>query len=68
MKTNWMKKRKIIAMFSIVALIGGILFLDPNITGNLILEKKIRFNFISLIGILLVTCSVILASYSIIKK
>jgi hypothetical protein len=68
MKTNWMKKRGIIVVFSILSLLGGILFLDPSITGNLILEKKVQFNSLSLIGILLVFCSITLASYSIKKK
>jgi drug/metabolite transporter (DMT)-like permease len=68
MKTEWMKKKRIIAGFSILALIGGILFLDPSITGNLILEKKVQFDFLSLIGILLILGSMVLASYSIKNK
>jgi len=68
MKKNWMKKRGVLAIFSIIALIGGILFLDPSITGNLIFEKKIQFNLISLIGIALVICSIIIALYSIKNK
>jgi hypothetical protein len=68
MKTSWMKKRTIIAGFSILSLAGGILFLDPSVTGNLIFEKKVQFNLVSLIGILLIICSILLASYSIKRK
>ena len=63
-----MKKRGILVIFSIIAILGGILFLDPNITENLILKNKVQFNLISLIGILLVFCSMTLAIYSIKKK
>jgi hypothetical protein len=68
MKSGWIKERKIIAVFAVIALLGGILFLDPGVTGSLILKKKIQFSSLSLIGVILVICSVILASYSLLKK
>ena len=68
-----MKKRKLFktkgvaAVFAAVAFVAGFLFLDKGTTGNVILDNSPSFNAISLIGLLLVFCSAILAVY-IIKK
>lgn len=67
-KENLFKKRKTITLFAIVALIGGFLFLSPNITGGFILEEANSFSLLSLIGLLLISCAIVLATYSLKKK
>ena len=64
---DWFKTKKVIASFAIIALVGGALFLNHSITGNIILSDKYSFNLVSLIGLLLVLCAVILGAY-LIKK
>ena len=64
-KTGWLKTKKVTFSFAIVALIAGFLFLDRSTTGNVILNNNSPFDFVSLIGLLLVFCSAILAVYAI---
>ena len=66
-KVKWFKTKKVAAVFAAVSFVIGFLFLDKGITGNVILDNKYPVDFISLIGLLLVLCSAILAVY-IIKK
>ena len=54
--------------FAIIALISGFLFLNQGITGNVVMDNKYPFNMVSLIGLLLIACSIILGLYSIKKK
>jgi hypothetical protein len=68
MKQNFFKKKTTTSIFSIIAFISGFLFLDSGITGNAILNDKYNFNLLSLIGTLLIFCSLILALYSFRKK
>jgi len=67
-KNILLKRRKIVASFAMVALIGGFLFLSPSITGGFILEKSDSFNPLSLIGLVLIGCAIVLAAYSLKKK
>lgn len=67
-KGNILKTRKAATIFAITALISGFLFLSPSITGGFILEKSDSFSPLSLIGLLLIGCSIILAAYSLKKK
>ena len=67
-KESFFKTRKAIASLAIVALIGGFLFLNRSITGNIILDSENSFSLLSLIGILLISCSVILGAYALKKK
>jgi hypothetical protein len=66
-KVKWFKTKKIAAVFAAVAFVIGFLFLDKGVTGNVILDNKYPVDFISLIGLLLILCSAILAVY-LIKK
>lgn len=66
-KAKWFKIKGIAAIFAVVAFVTGFLFLDKGITGNVILDNKYPVDVISLIGLLLVLCSAILAVY-IIRK
>ncbi len=65
---DWFKTRKITAFFAIIALIGGFLFLNPIMTGNVVLNNSHSFNMISTTGWLLILCSIILGIYSIRKR
>ena len=67
-KQNILKTKKVTALFAIVALIAGFLFLNPSITGGFVLENSNALNPVSLIGLVLITCEIILAVYSIKKK
>ena len=67
-KESILKTRKAATIFAITALIGGFLFLSPSITGGFILERADSFNLLSLIGLLLIGCAIVLAAYSLKKK
>lgn len=67
-KTNFLTRKTTTAFFAIISAIAGILFLNKEITGNIILSNAYSFNLISLIGFLLIVCSVILGVYSLRKK
>ena len=66
-KTKWFERKDIAAVFAIAAFVVGFLSLDKGITGNMILNNNYPVNVTSLIGLLLVLCSAILAIY-IIRK
>ena len=65
---DWFKSRKATAGFALAALIVGFLFLNHSLTGNVILSDKYSFSFVSLIGLVLVGCSLVLAAYSVKNK
>lgn len=67
-KENFFKKRKVTAMFAVISLAGGFIFLNKGITGNVVLNGSHAFSVVSLIGLLLVLCSAILIAYSIKKN
>ena len=67
-ETNFLTNKKTTAFFAIISLIGGFSFLNKNITGKVILEDVFSFDLISLIGLLLIFCSIILGVYSLKKK
>jgi uncharacterized membrane protein YqjE len=67
-KENLLKTKLVTAIFALVAFTGGFLFLNKSITGNIILNDKYSFNLVSLIGLLLILCAVILGVYSVKKK
>jgi len=67
-KENLFKTRKTATIFAIIALIGGFLFLSPSITGGFILKSSNSFNPLSLVGLLLIGCAIVLAAYSIKKR
>ena len=66
-KENILKTKKATTIFAILALIGGFLFLSPSITGGFILESSDSFSPLSLIGLVLIGCSIVLATYSLKK-
>jgi len=68
MKENFLKKKSVTIIFAFIALFSGFLFLNQSMTGNAILNRQSSVNLVSLIGLLLVFCSVILFAYSVKKK
>jgi hypothetical protein len=68
MKENFFTKKGITWIFATIALVSGFLFLDSNSTGNVILNKQSPVSLISIIGLLLLVCSIILIIYSVKKK
>ncbi len=65
---NWFKQKKVVIGFSISALIAGFVFLNHSITGNVMLNADKGLDLVSLIGLLLVLCSIILGAYTIKKN
>lgn len=65
---DWFKTKKATSLFALISLAGGFFFLNQGITGNIILNENYTFNLISLIGLFLILCSVILGAYSLKKK
>lgn len=66
--SNWLKSKPVITGFAIIALVGAFLFMNENITGSAILANGYSFDMLSLIGLLLVACAIILAVYNFRKK
>ena len=67
-KENILKTKKVATIFAIIALITGFLFLSPGITGGVISEGADSFNSLSLIGLILIGCTIVLATYALKKK
>lgn len=67
-KQNFFKTKLATIFFAMIALIGGLAFLNQNFTGNAILSENDSGSLLSLIGILLILCAIILALYSVKKK
>lgn len=62
-KVKWFKTKSIAAVFAVVAFVAGFLFLDGGASGNVILDNHYPIDATSIIGLLLVLCSVVLAVY-----
>lgn len=62
-KVKWFKMKSIAAVFAVVAFVVGFLFLDGGATGNVVLNNSYPVDAMSIIGLLLVLCSVVLAIY-----
>jgi len=64
-KTNQsvLKKKPALALFALIALIGGVCFLDRPMTGNVVLSNHYEMHAVSIIGILLILCSIMLVAY-----
>lgn len=65
MKKSFFKTKKVVMGFAIVALLGGFFFLNNSLTGNIIVESENPINLLSIIGLLLIACSIILGAYAI---
>jgi len=68
-KQNWFKKKSITTLFAIVSFVAGFFFLsEGRITGNVVASEYQSFSYLSLIGLLLVICAIIVAMYTIKRK
>ena len=70
-KINFFQSTPVTAAFGTVAVIAGLFFLGQgSITGNTILKDNIPNTSLalSIIGLLLIVCSIILLAYSVKKK
>ncbi|MHA1988967.1 MAG: hypothetical protein ACW98D_20295 [Promethearchaeota archaeon] len=67
-KEHILKTKKATTLFALAALVGGFLFLSPSITGGAILESASGFRPLSLIGLGLIACAIILAGYALKKN
>ncbi|MBU2562262.1 MAG: hypothetical protein KKF68_01210 [Nanoarchaeota archaeon] len=65
---DWFRTKKATITFAIISLTSGFFFLNQSLTGNVILNNSYSLNFLSIIGLLLIVCAVILAAYSIKKR
>jgi phosphatidylserine synthase len=68
MKEKFFTKKSVTWVFAIIAVVSGFLFLDSTPTGNVIVNKQNPISLLSIIGLLLIACSVILIAYSAKKK
>ena len=55
--------RNVILVFAVAASVAGLLFLDSNVTGNATLNASSSVGLISTIGLMLISCSIILIAY-----
>ena len=60
-----LKSKKVTAAFTIISFLGGLFFINKNITGNAVLNYTQTVSYLSLIGIALILCSIILGIYTI---
>ena len=69
-KQSFFENRSVVAVFGILALFAGFSFIQPKgvVTGNAVLSARYGVSFLSIIGILLLICSMVLIAYSIVKK
>jgi len=67
-KENWFNQRKVAGSFAVISVMTGFMFLNKSITGNIVLTEQSPINLISVVGLLLITCSIILGAYSIKRK
>ena len=67
-KTSVLKRKTVTMSFALMAFIGGFLFLNHSLTGNVVLNETYYIDLVSLIGLSLIICSLILALYTIKHK
>ena len=68
-KQNWFKKKSTTILFAIVSFIAGFFFLgEGRMTGNVVASEYQNFSYLSLIGLLLVICAIIIGVYAIKRK
>ena len=67
-KMKKLKEKQTTILIASISLVAAFLFMDKNLTGNIILNNQYSFNWISLISIALIGCAIILFAYSLNKK
>ena len=68
-KQTWFRKKSVTALFAVLSFGFGFFFLGQGtVTGNVIASEYYSFSLLSLIGLLLVFCAIIMAVYTIKRK
>lgn len=68
-KQSWFKEKRVIIGLALISLISGFLFISQSgITGNAVINHYQPISVLSIVGLLLIFCSVILAIYTINKE
>lgn len=74
-KQTFFRKRSVVATFGILALLGAGIFITinplsgPSTTGNAVnFGSSGSFNVVTLIGFLLLICSIVLIAYSVVHR
>lgn len=62
---DWLETRQATAIFGVISLASGFVFLNQGITGNVIFNSEHSLNLLNVVGLMLVFCAVILGVYSI---
>ena len=62
---DWLETRQAAAIFGIISLASGFVFLNQGITGNVIINSENPINMLNAIGLMLVFCAAILGVYSV---
>ena len=66
---SWFKGKKVTTSLAFVSLVSGFLFMaNSGITGNVVKNHYHQVSILSIVGLLLVFCSVALAIYTINKE
>ncbi|MCK5603926.1 hypothetical protein KAR91_18710 [Candidatus Pacearchaeota archaeon] len=63
-----LKGKRFTAGFAFFGLMWGFMFMEGSFSGNVVLAREVAFNPVSLIGALLMICSVVLIIYSVRRK
>ena len=64
MKEKFLEQKKTTGIFAMIAFLSGYIFLDNSVTGNAILKEQPSLNLVSLIGLGLIICSLLLAYHT----
>ena len=67
-KNPFLKRKSTTAVFALIAFLGGFLFLNHSLTGNVIINESRYLDLVSLVGLGLIACSLTLALYSVKRK
>ena len=67
-ETPLLKRKPVTIVFALISFIGGFLFLNHSLTGNVVINESYYLDIVSLIGLSLIICSLILAFYTIKHK
>ncbi len=68
-KQSWLKEKRVIRVLALISFISGFLFIkNSGITGNVVVNHYQPVSTLSIVGLLLMFCSVILTIYTLKKE
>ena len=65
---EFLRSKGATSIFALASLAGAFIFLNKSLTGMSVSENSTSLSLLTIIGLLLIACSVILGVYSIRKK